>query len=506
MTGGGGSTGTGTTTSAAGTSSGSIALPDAGACPADPPAFDGEDCAFSPTVLCPYPSACDPHGCVARCIAGKAVIDCASCGLPEPACPPAPPAHGAPCDTASPEGTKCTWDLCTDQTFVWATCTGTAWDVHYSACEPAGCYQLGNGPDPVQCPSDALCIQAPACGVGALGACAPNACAHEPFSCACAGMLCGPYLTCVSVVGGVVTCADAPPPQDGRVLLAGGQGLPGPPALGTSVVFWAEEDSAMMPLHRVAKGGGAVSTIATGNGFSLASDDAALFFADETGATLSVLPDGSASPTWIATELVKPAWVFLDDARVYWWNGGKELDAVPRAGGPTQSLWADFPNGFGPAASDGVTIFFAAVGAPEIRAMPATGGAATVLATIPGYVAALALDGADLYFTAGGCNIGGPPTGLVARMPKAGGAVEMLASAETCPQSIAVRDGVVYWSSDDDMASGGGVIRMVPAAGGVPQTLVENTGRVAGIAVDATRVYWSAHMRAPCGGVWSAPR
>jgi hypothetical protein len=104
------------------------------------------------------------------------------------------------------------------------------------------------------------------------------------------------------------------------------------------------------------------------------------------------------------------------------------------------------------------------------------------LATGQGEVWGVALDATYVYFASF--------TGaFIARVPKAGGKVEPIASSgQTLARRVAVNATHVYWSAGDFP----GAIARCPIAGcaGVPETVATPT-RPTSVAIDAVNVYWS---------------
>lgn len=136
-----------------------------------------------------------------------------------------------------------------------------------------------------------------------------------------------------------------------------------------------------------------------------------------------------------------------------------------------------------------------------VMAVSASGGAVTTTASIPFGPVGLALDAANLYWLEGPGNSDG--SGTVMSTPRAGGSVTTLATGVYAPASIAVDSSYVYWGTEP---VGGGAtapatIARVPTGGGTPQTLASDDDFLpSALAVDAIRIYFTETEAPGSGG------
>jgi hypothetical protein len=101
-------------------------------------------------------------------------------------------------------------------------------------------------------------------------------------------------------------------------------------------------------------------------------------------------------------------------------------------------------------------------------------------------IAALAVDGDAVYLAEG------VPRGRVLRVALAGDApAQVLAAAQNVPAGIAIDATHVYWGNGGN-GTGRGSVSRVPLAGGTIEVVAPDESGVGEIAVDATHVYWSA--------------
>ena len=124
--------------------------------------------------------------------------------------------------------------------------------------------------------------------------------------------------------------------------------------------------------------------------------------------------------------------------------------------------------------------------------IPHTGGATTTMfkAQAGSFINALRLDDAYVYWTVAPSSVAGQ--GQVQRMPKAGGAVETLATGLDQPTAIAIDSTDVYFAdSRSDVSPGSGVIERIQSPNGAPTVLVENIANPYSLIVTATDVYWT---------------
>ncbi len=132
--------------------------------------------------------------------------------------------------------------------------------------------------------------------------------------------------------------------------------------------------------------------------------------------------------------------------------------------------------------------------AGDLLSVPVAGGAVTTLVTgvapsainIAGAGATgLAVDETSVYFTFCPFDASQPPAALM-RIPLAGGTPTTLASS--CAAGIAVDASNVYWLTAD--GPGGASVEEVAIAGGTPKVLASGLHAAVGPALDATSVYW----------------
>lgn len=123
--------------------------------------------------------------------------------------------------------------------------------------------------------------------------------------------------------------------------------------------------------------------------------------------------------------------------------------------------------------------------APTIAdAAPPDPGRVPLLTDAGCFPFALALDAQYVYFTCAA-------TGTVNRVPKLGGATEVLATGRPHPHRIAVAGGVIAWGEYGDPPYFlNGAVATLPVSGGAPTLVATNLRRVADVVWDSGELYF----------------
>jgi hypothetical protein len=221
-------------------------------------------------------------------------------------------------------------------------------------------------------------------------------------------------------------------------------GSPTSVALDATYVYWVTTPASSAPGSVFGAGGAVESARRTGGGgslalvkgvtgaMSLATSDGFLAYAsvgpDDLSGTgtvgLTTTPSGAGS-TVLATALLDPGGVAIDDMNVYW------VSEMPAGGENTYDLL--------------------------VQSAPLSGGTASVIAVVPGYVGA----------------------------------------------GIAVQSGALYFAGQTSLGDGGSAIFVLPTIGGTANSLQEfSTGSPYEVTTDSSRVYWNDVLR---GALYSMP-
>jgi hypothetical protein len=206
----------------------------------------------------------------------------------------------------------------------------------------------------------------------------------------------------------------------------------------------------------------------------------------------------ACGPVVLASEapLDWPAGIAVDSANVYWTNaawakgsGWGSVMTVPIGGGSPTVLASglDAPTGIAMTATHVYWASSSMNGA--VMRVPLAGGTPTAIATGLAMPAGIAVDAANVYWT----NSEG---GTVMKAPLDGGAITVLASNQSGPHGIVVDAANVYWNNQYGTVAS--AMMKVPIGGGVPVTLATAIAD-AGIALGGADVYWATYSGGPMG-------
>jgi hypothetical protein len=240
--------------------------------------------------------------------------------------------------------------------------------------------------------------------------------------------------------------------------------------------------------------GGDATTLFQGRGVSaLAASAGRLFAADSSsGEVLSIGQDGSDLVT-LATGQSAPQSLTLDATHAIWINYGFGIFAgavarVPKGGGDTEVMADSIDMGIDVAVDDQAVYFTSwGIEAGLYRIDKGT-FEKQPLTMAYGTLTGIAIDEESVYFAAGE-SIG--TSTLVARIPKTGGDVEVLASGLPSVLRVAVDETHVYWTATGATSLSGSTARMAKTGGEVEILAVTGDALHAGIALDEEAVYFT---------------
>lgn len=221
-----------------------------------------------------------------------------------------------------------------------------------------------------------------------------------------------------------------------------------------SDVYWAafgSDGPADGVIAGVPIGGGAVTTVATGQGdpYAVTADSTGLYWANQnqcsTPTTCSTaivsLPFGGGTPLVLASALTSaPEVIAVDASNVYWGTGDGRVMMVPKGGGtPTQLAY--YETSVVDLVVGGSFVYWATNGGDVIQT-PTGGGASTAIVVGIDSILGLALDSTSLYFATSAY-----PLGTIQKVALAGGTPELLWSGTDTPETIQVDATSVYFTT-----------------------------------------------------------
>jgi hypothetical protein len=240
--------------------------------------------------------------------------------------------------------------------------------------------------------------------------------------------------------------------------------------------------------------GGATIPLFLGEGpAALASGGGRLFAADVTsGKILSIAQDGTESVALAASQSA-PQSLALDETHAIWINYGFGILAgsvarVPKGGGEVEVMADSVDQGID-VAVDAQAVYFTSWGiyAGVYRIDKGT-LEKQALVTSFSRVTGIAIDDESVYFAAG--ELGGSAT-VIAKIPKLGGDMVVLAADLPSVLRVAVDATHVYWTASGATDLTGSTGR-VPKTGGPVETLAVTPDTLhSGLALDAEAVYFT---------------
>ena len=247
-----------------------------------------------------------------------------------------------------------------------------------------------------------------------------------------------------------------------------------------SSVYWLEDDGSV---KKVPIAGGAVTALATGllSPRDLAQDSTSLYFTDLQAGKVQRVAKSGGTVTTLASSLTSPFAIAVDSSNVYFVeNGNSTLSKVAKTGGAVTALVNGSITG-DVLAVDGSGLYYFDPTQVIYKASLA-GGVGTMLENVIDKGPSMVLDSTSVYWGFSGLRRvavgGGTPTTYTAPIGRVGG--------------LAVDSSSLYYVNLSlDASAATGQIASVPLQDGAVTVLVQSSGAVNALAVDGTSVYWT---------------
>jgi hypothetical protein len=270
-------------------------------------------------------------------------------------------------------------------------------------------------------------------------------------------------------------------------VIATGPDLAGPIAVNGTHAYWVTFDRVM----RVALDGTDLTTLASDqtSPLAIALDDQYVYWSkndiNHTGSIMRIPLSGGSPAVFAPAQVVNG--IAVDATNLYWpdrsnLDDGTIVKAL-RTDGSMETI-ATGQSGPGGIAIDATSVYWANFRGTVMR-LPLGGGTPTELSSEPSSgtgPGSIAIDSTTVYWTHSG------GTGMVRRVPIAGGIADTLATGQEWPQELVVSDGYLYWTNSGDSVEGA-VMKML-VTGGSAQRIAVGKGP-SGLAVDSNHVYWT---------------
>jgi sugar lactone lactonase YvrE len=250
-------------------------------------------------------------------------------------------------------------------------------------------------------------------------------------------------------------------------------------------VYWTSAHDGTVMKASIAGGGPAILASGQYSPDGIVVDSVNAYWI--AGGTLWRVTTGGGAGQLLDTGGQSPAALVLAYPYLFIAFGDSSVAQAPSGGGaltPIVPAGSSPLYGSGPFAVDGTSVYGS--DGRTIGKTPISGGTTITLVSGQNGVARMAVDTANIYWTA-------TNDGTVMKAPLDGsGPPVALAVLQNYPTGIAVDSTSVYWTSHAGAAScAAGAVMKVAIGGGTPVVLAAEQPSADGVAVDAANVYWT---------------
>jgi streptogramin lyase len=229
----------------------------------------------------------------------------------------------------------------------------------------------------------------------------------------------------------------------------------------------------------------------TAGPFRLAANESHVYFTSNTGDYVGRLDKGTRAIEVVLADEPDPEVIALAEDGIYFVNQNEgTLRRASFDGASVETLASGLYSG-GDMAFDGTWLYYADAGLGEIHRLDRTSLENRLLAGDRAHPNSVVLRGNDLYFLELGTEEAGYEDGRLARMPRAGGPIEVLLEGLDAPDGLAADASSVFLCTRGTTMNDfrGRILRR--SDDGTVQTLADDQWEPFAIAVDEDAVYWT---------------
>ncbi len=265
-------------------------------------------------------------------------------------------------------------------------------------------------------------------------------------------------------------------------LIAWGQNTPRDLWVDDDGLYWLNEGRRVdgsPGIYRVNKSGGEVTALSKSSSvYAIAVDASSVYWIDPQNDRVVKVPKNGGAETVLVQDVPNLRALALDDTHVYF-GGNDWLGRVAKGGGKLELLHENVQMPDLLVVGQGSLYWYSSMSGKVARTGTRGGAAKAFYANDQNTLAAMFLDGADLFLS-----WGSEKKMEVNRLPLSGGKPTPVVTGQDPAVDFAIDGDAIYWGTSD-------TISKVSRSGGSATQVVEGIDRLSDLAVDGAFVYWT---------------